>query len=153
MPDAYSQIYIHIVMVVKYRKAQISLIWEEELYKYITGIVQKKGHKMLSINGMPDHLHIFLNFNPEFELSGLVREIKKSSNHFINKNNYTAERFYWQAGYGAFSYGQSQLSRVITYIERQKEHHQNKKTKDEYIQLLRMFEIDFKEKHLFNWID
>jgi len=140
-------------MVVKHRKAQIAFSWEEELYKYITGIVQAKGHKMLAINGMPDHLHIFINFRPLEDLSGLIREIKKSSNHFINKNDLTPERFYWQRGYAVFSYGQSQISRVINYIERQKQHHQKSKTKDEYIELLQRFEIEFKEKHLFNWID
>jgi putative transposase len=140
-------------MVVKYRKAQISLKWEEELYKYITGIVQTKGHKMLAINGMPDHIHIFINFNPEYELSALVREVKKSSNYFINKNEFTQEKFYWQAGYGAFSYSHSHLTKVINYIQGQKGHHQNKKTKDEYIQLLRRYEIEFREKYLFNWID
>ena len=153
MPDSYSQIYIQVVMAVKQRKAQITITWEEELYKYITGLVQKKGHKMLAINGMPDHIHIFIGVNPECKLSDLVREIKKSSNSFVNRNNFTEERFYWQSGYGAFSYSHSQLSRVINYIGRQKDHHLNRNTKDEYVQFLNRYEIKYKEKNLFNWID
>jgi len=153
MPDSYSQIYIQIVMAVKQRKAQITIRWEEQLYKFITGLVQNKGHKMLAINGMPDHIHIFIGMNPECRLSDLVREIKKSSNSFVNRNNFTEERFYWQSGYGAFSYSHSQLSRVINYIGRQKDHHLNRNTKDEYVQFLNRYEIKYKEKNLFNWID
>jgi len=140
-------------MAVKQRKAQITIRWEEQLYKFITGLVQNKGHKMLAINGMPDHIHIFIGMNPECRLSDLVREIKKSSNSFVNRNNFTEERFYWQSGYGAFSYSHSQLSRVINYIGRQKDHHLNRNTKDEYVQFLNRYEIKYKEKNLFNWID
>ena len=153
MPDSYSQIYIQIVMAVKQRKAQITIRWEEQLYKFITGLVQNKGHKMLAINGMPDHIHIFIGMNPECRLSDLVREIKKSSNSFVNRNNFTEERFYWQSGYGAFSYSHSQLSRVINYIGRQKDHHLNRNTKDEYVQFLNRYEIKYKEKNLFDWLD
>ena len=153
MPDSYSQIYVQIVMAVKQRKAQITIRWEDQLYKFITGLVQNKGHKMLAINGMPDHIHIFIGMNPECRLSDLVREIKKSSNSFVNRNNFTEERFYWQSGYGAFSYSHSQLSRVINYIGRQKDHHLNRNTKDEYVQFLNRYEIKYKEKNLFNWID
>ena len=153
MPDTYSQIYIHIIMAVRNRKAQISIQWEEELYKYITEIVQAKGHKMLAINGMPDHVHIFIGMNPECKLSDLMREIKKSSNTYINKNRFTDEKFYWQKGYGAFSYGHSQLDRVIKYIQRQKDHHIARKTRDEYVQLLERFNVEYKEKRLFEWIE
>ena len=153
MADAFTQLYIHIVIVIKHREAQISPIWEDELYKYITGIVQSKGQKMIAINGMPDHLHILIGLTPECILSGLVREIKKSSNSFINRHKLTKERFYWQAGYGAFSYSHSQLGRVVNYINRQKEHHKKKDLKDEYIQLLDGFEIEFKQQHLFTWIN
>jgi len=153
MADSYSQIYIHIVMVVKHRKAQIDHSWEEELYKYITGIVQKMGHKMLAINGMPDHIHIFINFKPEHSLSSLVREIKKSSNSFINGQRFTPRRFYWQSGYGAFSYSISQISNVIRYIERQKIRHRKQETKVEYLELLDRYGVDYHAQRLFDWMD
>lgn len=152
MPNTYSQVYIHIVMVIKYRKAQIDEIWENELYKYITGIVQSKGHKMIAINGMPDHIHIFIGMRTDCALSSLVREIKKSTNHFINKRKLTKEKFYWQAGYGAFSYSNSHISKVANYIERQKIHHKKKVLKEEYLQLLEKFEIEYKPQHLPDWI-
>ncbi len=152
MADAYTQIYIHIVFVIKNRQAQISPDWEDELFKYITGIVQGKGQKMIAINGMPDHLHLPIGLTPECTLSDLVRDIKKSSNQFINKQKLTNEKFYWQAGYGAFSYSHSQLSRIANYILRQKEHHKKKDLKVEYLQLLNGFEVEYKAQRLFNWI-
>ncbi|MBE9484517.1 MAG: transposase [Bacteroidetes bacterium] len=153
MSSTYTQIYIQAVIVVKSRKALISPAWEEELYKYITGIVQKKGQKMLAINGIHNHLHFFIGMKPDCQLSGLIREIKKSSNNFINKNRLTSGKFYWQVGFGAFSYSHSHIPRVITYIKNQKEHHKKTTLKDEYIQFLKKYEIEFKNEYLFNWID
>ena len=126
--------------------------WEEELYKYITGIVQKKEQKMLAINGMPDHLHFFIGMRPACCLSDLVREVKKSSNEFI-KDKKLCNGFHWQDGYGSFSYSHSHLSNVINYIMKQKEHHSKQTFKEEYLGLLKKFEIEFEEKYLFEFIN
>lgn len=123
MPGTFSQIYIQIVFAVQNRNAVISVTWEEELYKYITGIVRNKGQKMLAINGMPDHIHFLIGMNPACCLSDLVREIKKSSNEFIKENKLSKLKFNWQEGYGAFSYSHSQVDNVIKYIMNQKVHH------------------------------
>ncbi|MBU2652152.1 MAG: IS200/IS605 family transposase [Bacteroidetes bacterium] len=153
MADTYSQIYIHIVIVVKYREALIKESWEEELYKYITGIVQKKDQKMLAINGVSDHLHIFIGMKPGCCISDLVREIKKSSNTFINERKLTVGNFGWQEGFGAFSYSRSEISRVIGYIHNQKVHHQRKGFEEEFKGFLKGFEVDYKEGYLFDWLD
>lgn len=153
MPDTYSQIYIQIVFAVKSRKALINNAWEERIYKYITGIVQNNGQKMLSINGMPDHIHFLIGMKPTCCLSDLVREIKKSSNAFIKENNLSDFSFSWQEGYGAFSYSHSQLNNVIGYINNQKEHHKRKTFKEEYLEFLLNFNIEFKKEHLFEWIE
>lgn len=153
MADTYSQIYIQIVFAVKRRDAMISQIWEEELYKYITGIVQNKNQKLLSINGVSNHIHLLIGMRPSCCLSDLVREIKKSSSVFIKEKKFAGNNFQWQEGFGAFSYGHSQLSAVIPYIENQKEHHRRKTFKEEYEAFLRAFEIDFKDEYLFDWID
>ena len=145
----FSQIYIHLIFAVRGRESGISSVWEESLYKYITGIVQNKGHKMLAINGMPDHIHI-IGFKPSGCLSDLVREIKKSSNTFVNEN-YTRARFQWQAGYGAFSYSHSALDKVISYIMNQKAHHTVKTFKEEYVGLLKKFEVSYDDQFLFEW--
>jgi putative transposase len=153
MADTYSKIYIQAVFAVQNRNALIQPAWEEELFKYITGIVQNKGQKMLAINGTSNHIHLFIGMKPSCCLSDLVREIKKSTNTFIKEKNFTNHKFQWQEGFGAFSYSHPQLSEVIQYIEKQKEHHKKKSFKEEYLAFLKAFEIEFKEEYVFEWID
>jgi len=153
MSSTFSQIYIQIVFAVKGRESLIDYSWEEDLYKYISGIVQNKGQKMLAINGMPDHLHFFIGMKPTCCLSDLVREIKKASNEYIKEKKIVRGNFRWQEGYGAFSYSHSNIDIVIKYILNQKEHHKTKSFKEEYHDFLAKFEIEFKEEYLFEWID
>lgn len=152
MADTFSQIYIQVVFAVQNRKALITPEWEEELNKYITGIVQNKGQKMLAINGTSNHIHFLIGMKPACCLSDLIREVKKSSVAFIKDKQFSNYQFRWQEGFGAFSYGQSQLSDVIYYIENQKEHHRKKTFKEEYIAFLNAFEIEFKNEYLFQWL-
>ena len=153
MSGTFAQIYIQLVFAVKSREGLISSTWEDELYKYITGIVQNKQQKMLAINGMPDHIHFVIGMRPSCCLSDLVREVKKASNEFVNQKKFTKGRFQWQDGYGAFSYGHSSLDTVIAYVNNQKTHHQTKSFQEEYIAFLHKFEIEFKNEYLFEWID
>ncbi|WP_016775780.1 IS200/IS605 family transposase [Anaerophaga thermohalophila] len=152
MPGTFSQIYIQVVFAVKGRESLIHKNWEEELYKYISGIVSNKDQKMLSINGMPDHIHFLIGMKPSCCLSDLVREIKKSSNSFIKEKKFSRFNFQWQEGFGAFSYSHSNLDAVIRYIEKQKEHHKKKTFKEEYLEFLEKFNIEFKNEYLFEWI-
>ncbi len=151
LPGSFTQIYIQIVIVVKGRRNQISPEWEEKLHKYITSIIQNKGQKLLAINGMPDHLHMLIGMSPNCILSDLIREIKKSSNTYVNSRQLCKGEFAWQSGYGAFSYAHSSLDNVIGYINRQKEYHAKKSTKQEYLELLKEFEVEFDEQFLFEW--
>jgi putative transposase len=151
--STYSQIYIQVVFAVKGRESLIKEQWEEELYKYITGIVRNKGQKMLAINGMPDHIHFLIGMKPSCRLSDLVREVKKSSNDFIKEKKFVKYKFNWQEGFGAFSYSHSHLDKVIKYIMNQKFHHRKKSFKEEYIEILRKFEIEYKEEYLFEWLN
>lgn len=153
MPGTFSQIYIHVVFAVQNRESMIRPSWEEELYKYITGIIRNKGQKMLAINGMPDHIHFFIGMKPSCCLSDLVREVKKSSTDFIKEKKYSKFKFSWQGGYGAFSYSHSQIDTVIKYIVNQKEHHKKQTFRDEYLDFMKKFEIEFKEEFLFKWIE
>lgn len=153
MPGTFSQIYIQVVFAVKGRGSLIHSSWEEELYKYISGIVKNKDQKMLAINGMPDHIHFFIGMRPSCCLSDLVREIKKASNEFIKEKRFTKSKFQWQEGYGAFSYSHSALDNVIKYIRNQKEHHKKQTFKEEYIEFLDKFQIEFKNEYLFEWIE
>ena len=151
--SAYSKIYIQVIFAVKGRASLIQSDWEEKLYKYITGIIRNKNQKMLAINGIPDHIHFLIGMKPSCCLSDLVREIKKSSNDFINEENFCRTKFYWQEGFGAFSCGHSDLDRVIKYIMNQKEHHRKRTFKEEYLQFLKKYEIEFKDEYLFEWIE
>ena len=150
--STYSQIYIQVVFAVQNRNAQINPEWEERLYKYITGIVRKKEQKMLAINGMPDHIHFLIGMKPTCNLSDLVREIKKSSNEFIKQEGLSKFRFNWQEGFGAFSYSHSQLDDVLKYIMNQKEHHKKITFRDEYLDFLKKFNVQYNEKYLFQWV-
>jgi REP element-mobilizing transposase RayT len=153
MPGTFSQIYIQVVFAVKGRESLIHASWEEDIYKYITGIVQNKGQKLLAINGMPDHIHFLIGMKPSCCLADLVREIKKSSNEFIKEKKLSKYKFSWQEGYGAFSYSHSSVGNVIEYIKLQKEHHKKKTFKEEYVEFLQKFEIEHKPEYLFDCID
>lgn len=153
MAGTFSQIYIQVVFAVQNRESMIHSSWEEELYKYISGIVRNKEQKMLAINGMPDHIHFFLGMKPSYCLSNLIREVKKSSNDFITKKKFSKYKFNWQEGYGAFSYSHSQIDSVVKYIMNQKEHHRKLTFREEYLDFLKKFEIEFKEDYLFKWIE
>ena len=149
MANTYTQIYITIVFAVKGRMNLINKNIEEELYKYITGIVNNRDHKLLQINGDRDHIHVLINLRPKQSISDLVRDIKSNSSKFINEKKWFTGKFHWQSGFGAFSYSESQISSVIKYISEQKEHHKRKTFKDEYVELLKQFGIDFENKYLF----
>lgn len=153
MAGTFSQIYIQIVFAVRGRENLIHSEWEEELYKYIAGIVRNKEQKLIAINGMPDHIHILVGMRPNCCLSDLVREIKKSSNQFVKEKNLSNFKFQWQEGYGAFSYSHSSLDKVIEYINNQKEHHKKQSFKEEYKTFLNKFQIEFKDEYLFEWYE
>lgn len=153
MPGTFSQIYIQIVFAVKGRNSLIHASWEEELYMFIGGVIRNKEQKLLAINGMPNHIHIFIGMKPSCCLSDLVREIKKASNQFIHDKKFSKYKFLWQEGYGAFSYSHSHIDNVIKYILNQKDHHKKISFKEEYYDFLQKFEVEFKDEYLFEWID
>ena len=152
MANTYSQIYVQIVFAVQGRQNLILDAYKEEIQKYITGIVRNQKQKLIVINGMPDHLHILIGLTPNMALSDLVRDIKSDSSAFINGKKWFRGKFNWQEGFGAFSYGRSQLSQVVKYIRDQEKHHQHRSFKEEYLSLLRKFQIEFSEEYLFDWV-
>jgi len=151
--NTFSQIYIQTVFAVDGRLCLIRPEFKEEIYKYITGIVRNNGQKLISINGMSDHVHILIGLKPAMALADLVRDIKADSSNFINKKKWVRGRFSWQEGYGAFSYGHSQLDTIIRYIQNQEQHHRRRSFKDEYLTWLKKFEIPFEEKYVFQFME
>ena len=123
MANTYTQIHLQLVFAVKYRAALIHKSWKDELYKYITGIIQNNSHKLLGINGIEDHIHIMVGFRTHQSLADLLQDIKTNSSKWINEKKFIGKKFNWQEGYGAFSYSKSHLKNVLTYIENQEVHH------------------------------
>ena|ERR1035437_7985065 len=153
MPGTYSQIYIQIVFAVKGRENLISNTWKDELHKYIVGIINGKGQKPIIVNGMPDHIHVFIGLKPSIAISDLVRDIKNNSSNFINEKKWVKGKFAWQEGYGAFSYSHSQIENVYNYILNQEEHHKKTIFREEYINFLKDFKVEYNEKYLFDRIE
>ena len=150
MPNTYSQLYIQIVFAVQGRKSLNSESIREELQKYISGIISNHKQKLLAIYCMPDHTHIFLSLKPNMAISDLVRTIKSNSSSFL-KNRNLVNDFSWQEGFGAFSYAKSQAKNVIDYVLNQAEHHKKRTFKEEYLEFLNKFGIDYNEKYLFEF--
>ena len=153
MADTYVQAYFHLVFAVKNRDALILKSWKDDLEKYITGIIQNNGHKLIAIGSMPDHIHIFIGYNLNQTIPHLVEKIKTSSNHWITDKNLTRFKFYWQKGYGAFSHSHSQVDIVAKYVLNQEEHHRKKSFRKEYIEMLNDFKITFKDEYTFTFFD
>jgi REP element-mobilizing transposase RayT len=153
MSNTYSQIYIHIVFAVKGRMNLISENRREELQKYMTGIVTRRDQKLLAVYCMPDHTHVFVGMKPVLSISELARDIKAGSSKFINDNKWIQGKFSWQEGFGAFSHSHSKIDTVVKYILNQKEHHREKTFKEEYIDTLKKFEVEYDERYLFEWLE
>lgn len=151
MADVFSQLYIQAVFAVKNRQALILPEWEENLYQYTTGILEKRGHKMLAIGGMPDHIHIFFGLKPAEAISDLVREIKKATSEYIRAQQFSPHKFDWQGGYGAFSYSRSHVDSVCKYILNQKTHHAKRTFEEEFFKILSDFEVEIGQKHVFDF--
>lgn len=149
MANTYTQIHLQFVFAVKYRDGLIHASFKEELYKYISGIIQNYNHKVLAINGMSDHIHILIGMRPTQSISDLMQDIKGSSSKWINEKKFLKVKFEWQEGYGAFSYSKSNVQTVINYIKNQETHHKTKTFREEYLKFLEAFEIEFDEKYIF----
>ncbi len=153
MANTYIQIYIHLVFSPKNRDALIKRAWKDQMEKYISGIADNHGHKMLAIGSMSDHIHIFVGYNVNQLIPDLVEKIKTSSNAWIKENKLSSFKFEWQKGYGAFSYSRSQIDKVVNYVLNQENHHQKKSFRQEYLDMLKKFEIEFKDEYLFDFFD
>lgn len=153
MADTYTQSYFHLVFAVKHRNALIMGQWKNELEKYITGIIQHYKHKLLAIGSLPDHIHIFIGYNVNQLIPDLVEEIKTSSNKWIKQNELSKFKFDWQKGYGAFTYSRSQIDSVVKYVLNQEQHHAKRTFREEYLDLLSKFGIEYKNEYLFDFFE
>lgn len=153
MANTYTQIFIQCVFTVQRREMLIKPEWEIRLYQYITGIIRSNGHKLIAINGIPDHIHIFIGMKPHQSLSDLMGIVKGKSSSWINDQRFVPCLFRWQSGFGGFSYGLSQIDRVVKYIHNQKKHHQKRNFIAEYEELLRKFHVEYDPAYIFKSIE
>ena len=152
MAGTYSQIYIQVVFAVKGRQSLLHKDWRTEVFKYMSGIIRNKGQKPIIVNGVSDHVHVFIGLKPSMPLSDLVRDVKNNSSNFINDHPWVRGRFSWQEGYGAFSYSHSALENVYNYILNQEQHHHDQTFQEEYMDFLEKFEVEHDVKYLFEWL-
>jgi putative transposase len=153
MAGTFSQMYVQVVFAVKGRENLIKKEFRTEVFEYIAGIIKGKDQKPIIVNGVGDHVHVFVGLRPSMSVSDLVRDIKNNSSNFINSRKFVKDKFAWQEGFGAFTYGQSQIDSVFKYISNQEAHHQKKTFKEEYIDMLEKFQVKYDEKYLFDWIE
>jgi REP element-mobilizing transposase RayT len=153
MAGTFSQIYIQYVFAVKGRENLLNRGWRQEVFRYMSGIIKNKQQKPIIVNGVSDHVHLFVGLKPSMAISDLIRDVKNNSSKFINEGGFVPEKFSWQEGYGAFSYSQNQIDRVYQYILNQEDHHRKTTFKDEYNDLLNEFKVSYDDSYLFDWIE
>jgi putative transposase len=153
MANTYTQLYIQVVFPVKRRECLLTKDIREKVFSYCSGIIKECEHKPIIVNGYLDHVHLFLGLNPKQSISDIVGIVKANSSKFINENSLTKNKFEWQKGFGAFSYAKSQMDNVYNYILNQERHHEKQTFKQEYLEFLEKFEVDYDEKYLFDWLE
>lgn len=153
MPSTHTQLYIHYVITVKGRKNFIPEEHNKILHKYIKGIVEKRKSILLAINNVPDHMHLLVSVTPNYTIAKFIQEIKAGSSKYINDQKWIRGKFQWQTGYGAFSYSKSHLDHVIEYIKNQQQHHEKRTFREEFLDFLDKFRIEYNDKYLFEFYD
>lgn len=148
MPSTNTKLYYHIVYSTKKRRPLIDSAWEERLYSYTGGIIREKRGVLLAAGGMPDHVHLLLSTKPDVALSALIRDIKSNSSGWVHEQ--FTQDFAWQEGYSAFTVSHSSLDDVKSYLFHQKEHHRKRDFKEELLAILRLNEVEFDERYVFD---
>ena len=148
MANTFSQIYLHITFSTKKHQIFIPKENRDGIYKYITGIIKKRGQKLYIVNGTGDHIHLLISIKPDITVSSMVKEIKVASNEYINSHKLTPVKFQWQDGFGVFSVSPSILNATIEYIKNQEEHHRTKTYIEEYEALLKIYDIEYNPRYL-----
>ena len=153
MAGTFHQIHLQIIFAVRGRANLLQKQWRQEVFKYMAGIIKKKDQKPIIINGVSDHVHLFVGLKPVMSVSDLVRDVKNNSSNFINDHGWLPNKFSWQEGFGVFSYGHSQIDRIYNYVLNQEQNHRKTTFKEEYEAYLEKFEIEHEDRYLFDWIE
>ena len=149
MANTYHQIYLQAVFRVKYQKAMINKLWENQLFAVIGNLINESNAKTIIVNGIEDHVHCFFALKPVMSVAELMKTVKAKSSKYVNDNNLTPHRFEWQEGYGVFSYRQRDVDTIYHYIKNQEEHHKIKSFNEEYKETLMEFCVQYDTRYLF----
>ena len=149
MANTYHQIYLQAVFAVKYRAAVLDKEWRSTVQGVIGNLINETGCKTIIVNGVEDHMHCFLGLKPAVSVSELMKTVKAKSSKYINDHSLTANRFEWQEGYGVFSYRQRDVDQIYKYVQNQEAHHAKQSFHEEYLELLKEFEIGYDEQYIF----
>jgi len=150
-PGTYTQLYVQFVFAVQNRDAVLNKDIRFRVFEYLSGILKEMKHKSIIINGISDHVHVFVGLNPAISISDTVHELKRGSSLFINDEKLCKNKFSWQEGYGAFTYSRSHIDNVYKYIQNQEAHHKKITFREEYIDFLKKFEAEYDERYLFEF--
>jgi len=150
MSNTYHQIYIHGVFAVKNRDARIGMSWKPKMMAVIGNLINETGSTNILVNGVDDHTHCLFELKPSVSVSDVMKIAKSKSSKWLNESNLLRYHFEWQSGFGAFSYSNSQIDLLYKYILNQERHHQHQSFRDEYIELLTKFNVNFDENYIFH---
>ena len=149
MANTYHQIYLQAVFAVKYRNALLHKSWRSKVQGVIGNLINETGCKTIIVNGVEDHMHCFFGLRPAVSVSELMKTVKAKSSKYINDHSLTPARFEWQEGYGVFSYSRKDVDEVYKYIQHQEEHHKIQTFREEYLELLKEFKVEYDEQYIF----
>jgi putative transposase len=150
MAQTLVSLYVHLIFSTKNREDIILVETEAELWAYIGGILNNNNSKLISANGISNHVHLLISLSKNLSLSKLVGDIKRDSSKWIKTKSENYQKFQWQDGYGAFSVGYTQIEDVKNYISKQKAHHSNKKFEDEFRYFLKKYHVEFDERYIWD---
>ena len=152
MANTYSQLYVQMIFAVKYRQSLVTPDIKSRIEQYICGIAENNHCKPIAVYCNPDHVHLLIGMKPKTSCSEVMRKIKAGTSFLINQNHLLPHHFEWQTGFGAFSYGRSQINAVCQYIQNQQIHHEKVSFKHEYITMLNAFDVEHDEQYIFDFL-
>jgi putative transposase len=142
MSHSYNKVWIHAIWSTKGREPLILSKIETAVYKYMQQQFEELGCNCRIVNGMPDHVHCLFLLNSQKSIAEVLKQVKGSTSHYINEQNWIAAKFAWQTGYAAYSVSESQMEKVTAYIMNQKQHHNKHSFAKEYEDFLKLYGFD-----------
>lgn len=150
MPNTFTNLNYHIIFSTRKREPLITPALEERVWAYLGGVAKSLGAEPMRIGGVEDHVHVLVRIPAKHSVSKVVQSLKGASSHWMNEEVMNFGHFAWQDGYAAFSVSKSNIAMVSEYIRGQREHHQTRDFKAEYISFLDKHGVEYDERYRFD---